>query len=540
MGITIQEMIESEYFQDFKVIAGHRGLDKQIQGIAIFDAPDGFEWVKGRELVISSGYVFQQNPEAFKRFIHSENIKRISGFGIKVDRFLKKIPEYVVKLLEEYGVPLLVIPVEPSWMDIINQLNVLVMNKSIERFGIRNINPKNYSNVTYQSRKINKILSQIEKEMTFPAMLYDVTNEKAYYSSSAFTELAGELKLGDFWRPSFDFTQEILCDNLKMLRYRFIDEKYDRPYSWITIPITVGDRIKAYFVVIEATELIDYFDQFALRIGFLLLQSLYEQTLVAQSIEDKGFEKFVLDIIYENLSDNDIINNRAVDLGLNINASYYLVLMKQINEKIHLLSYKDELKSSVTNRIRNIDGRMTLIDDNTCVFIFPIDDNASDNQNVEIIKDVLKDLQNRLQKKIIDIDLLFGISNIRHSITEVKRNYLRADQTIKIGRLVYPNEDYLTYSQLGVFAWMDIKEDELEIMSKDIELLIKSDQNNVLIETLRTYLECKMNYSLAAKHLFVHINTVRKRIEDINDLISFDLDEPINRLKLELLLKLIK
>ena len=97
----------------------------------------------------------------------------------------------------------------------------------------------------------------------------------------------------DFWKPSFDYNKEILCNNLNMVRYRFFDEKYDRPYSWITVPITVGDKIEAYFVVVEATGLIDYFDQFALRIGFVLLQSLYEQILMAQNIGDAGFEKFI-------------------------------------------------------------------------------------------------------------------------------------------------------------------------------------------------------------------------------------------------------
>ena len=87
---------------------------------------------------------------------------------------------------------------------------------------------------------------------------------------------------------------------------------------------------------------------------------------------------------------------------------------------------------------------------------------------------------------------------------------------------------------------MDIKEDELEIMSKDIKILIENPEHRELIETLKVYLECKMNYSLTAKQLFLHINTVRKRIEEINDLISFDIEDPMNRLKLEVLLKLIK
>ena len=47
-----------------------------------------------------------------------------------------------------------------------------------------------------------------------------------------------------------------------------------------------------------------------------------------------------------------------------------------------------------------------------------------------------------------------------------------------------------------------------------------------------------MNYSHTAKNLYIHINTVRKRIEQINDKIQIDLDDPLNRLKLEVLLKL--
>ena len=48
-----------------------------------------------------------------------------------------------------------------------------------------------------------------------------------------------------------------------------------------------------------------------------------------------------------------------------------------------------------------------------------------------------------------------------------------------------------------------------------------------------------MNYSLTAKQLFMHINTVRKRIEEINDLVDFDIEDPLYRLKLEIILLLI-
>ena len=85
---------------------------------------------------------------------------------------------------------------------------------------------------------------------------------------------------------------------------------------------------------------------------------------------------------------------------------------------------------------------------------------------------------------------------------------------------------------------MDIQEDEIEIMLKDLKWLFDQDENKELIETLKAYLDCKMNYSHTAKQLYININTVRKRIDQINDNIQLDLENPLNRLKLEILLKL--
>lgn len=83
MGLTIREMLEADFFKDFQVIAGKEGLDNQIQGIAILDAPDGFNWTKGKELVITSGYVFHQHPHLFESYINTDVFRDISGMGLK-------------------------------------------------------------------------------------------------------------------------------------------------------------------------------------------------------------------------------------------------------------------------------------------------------------------------------------------------------------------------------------------------------------------------------------------------------------------------
>ena len=162
-----------------------------------------------------------------------------------------------------------------------------------------------------------------------------------------------------------------------MVRYRFFDEKYDKPYSWITVPITVGDKIKTYFVVVEATGLIDYFDQFALRIGFVLLQSLYEQMLMAQNIGDAGFESFIADSLSGNLSNDELIAKRATDLNIDINLKYNLILMTQTNKEIQLSSYKDIVKNTFHTGINYSGIRMATINENRFVFLIPEDKSFS-------------------------------------------------------------------------------------------------------------------------------------------------------------------
>lgn len=536
MGLEISEMLKSDYFKDFKVLAGHNGLNKQIQGIAILDAPDGYKWTKGRELVVSSGYIFKANPGLFEKYINDEKFRQMSGMAIKVDRYLKKIDQKILDKFDEYNIPLINVPNEPSWMDIMNYLNVLVMNTTMKQFKIESINTKTMSDVSYQNRKINKILYQIEKEMNFPAMLYDVLNDRAHYSSSKFEKISTELKITDFWNPSFEYTTEVICDNLDITRYRFIDKKYKAPFSWIKIPVIVDRKIKAYFIVLEAEGLIDYFDQFGLRIGFLLIQSLYEQILVSQSLRDSGFKKFMADIISKSLVDEEHIIERAKELNLDTEVKYIMVIVKD-------KQYKNLVEAEIIERnfqiaFGKIQGRISLASEDKYLFLIPMDEDMGTEANIKNIKKLINKFNNLMKSDLVNVNLNYGISDIPTFLPDTYKSYKRALKALEMGNILYGDIHYITYSELGPLAWIDIKAEEISLMKNIIKDLLAKDKEGDLIETLEIYLGSNMNYSLTAKKLFIHINTVRKRVEYINDLIDIDLEDPISRLKLEILLKL--
>ena len=539
MGLEVNEMLNAEYFKDFKVLAGHGGLNKQIQGIAILDAPDGYTWTKGRELVVSSGYVFKMNPGLLETYINDERFREVSGIAIKVDRYLKEIDQEILDKCDECNVPFIYIPDEPSWMDIMNHLNVLVMNKKIKQFKIEGISTRTITDVPYQSRKINKILYQIEKEMNFPAMVYDVQNDKPYFSSQKFKTISAELNLTDFWKPSFKHTTEILCDNLGITRFRFIDKKYKAPYSWIEIPIVVDNTVKAYFVVLEAEELIDYFDQFALRIGFLLIQSIYEQILVSQSLRDRSFKQFIEDMVSEKLIEAANIEERARELNLDINAKYIVVIAEDEQGKVITQKGKETIERRFQSSFGELEARIAFPGNASYLLLIPFDEKTTKEANIKKIKRAANQFDNSLKNDLPKINLRVGISDIPTPITDILKSYKRASKALDMGKVIFEDLDFITYSELGPFAWMEIKPDEINNMKSDVAGLLTHENSCELIKTLDTYLKTNMNYSVTAKELFIHINTVRKRIEYIYQLIDIDLSDPMSRLKLQILLKII-
>ena len=83
-------------------------------------------------------------------------MQRTAGLMIKRARYMDEIPEHVIELFEKHDVPLISMPFEIAFMDVINQINVTVMNQAFRRFRIQNDSVFQLSNLDFKERKIKK------------------------------------------------------------------------------------------------------------------------------------------------------------------------------------------------------------------------------------------------------------------------------------------------------------------------------------------------------------------------------------------------
>ena len=109
-----------------------------------------------------------------------------------------------------------------------------------------------------------------------------------------------------------------------------------------------------------------------------------------------------------------------------------------------------------------------------------------------------------------------------------------------MGSQMQPGGCFWDYAQLGPLAWLEIPGEELQHMLERYKNLMKEKKNVELLRTLKVYLENNMNFSATADKMYVHINTIRKRIDKINDLLNIDWDNSLERMNTSLLLQFLE
>ncbi len=537
MGITVRDLLSVEYFRDFKVIAGRQGLHREIQGVTVADAPDGYRWKSEKELCFTSGYVFANEPDFILGMFQGGS--RLSALVIKRGRYLEEIPEYIVRLCEEHEVPLITMPYGIPWMEAINQVYVAVINHAIQLFGagIQSV-PYRPQSMDYKEQKIQKILRSVETDMEFPALLYDLYENKSYYSSDNFPEITKKYQLqeSDYWEPSVPHSRHTLCDSILMTRYRLLrGEAHGQPrISWVTIPIVVGGAPQAYFCVMESRRFLDFCDEYSMRIAYLALLSIYEQIVALRDSYNVGFEQLIHLALEGNDEDSYRLHYQANQQGISLEDSYIYVLFQHDHKNFDIRARRNVVMDQFLHCGLESRARMAFLSRTEGIILLRAGSNEGEKKQ---IKAILMEFQSRLSRKFEDMEWNFAVCYEPRRLSEIRVCVDKGRKTLRIGKIAFPDTRVLDYNDLGILTWLDIPDDELRQLLEDFSALMHAEKNRELLHTLKIYLENNMNYSLTAEKLYVNINTIRRRIEKINELVDMDWNNYYTRTKVGLMLQ---
>lgn len=116
--ITMEMLLDAPSLEGITVLAGHGGMGKEVTAVSVMDAPDSYKWLKGGELILTTGFLLGGDSGHLKHLINNLMEADASGLGIKKERFLDKIPEEIVHIANQHNFPLVEIPHRFVWSDV--------------------------------------------------------------------------------------------------------------------------------------------------------------------------------------------------------------------------------------------------------------------------------------------------------------------------------------------------------------------------------------------------------------------------------------
>jgi sugar diacid utilization regulator len=159
------------------------------------------------------------------------------------------------------------------------------------------------------------------------------------------------------------------------------------------------------------------------------------------------------------------------------------------------------------------------------------------------IYECFKEIIKAIEYSYRDMDFSIGISKICGSIKYLNFAHDEAVYANKIGKKIHPEKKIYYYDDYMVYHLLyEVSNHPTlsKIYRNTVERIIKYDNKNNadLFETILALIGNDFNINQTSNSLFIHRNTLYKRINKINNLLDLDLDKSENRLILQLAVKL--
>ncbi|GEA14688.1 transcriptional regulator [Moorella sp. E308F] len=545
MGITVREALKLGGLQRATLLAGEAGLDNVIKFVDILEIPDPRGWLRPNEFIITTGYAVKNDLEAQLNLLRELAGAGGAGLAIKFGRFIGAVPEEMCRLAGELKLPLLSVPDDVPYVEITNPLMAAIVNEQARQL--------EYSEKVH--RKLTQVALEASNLQAVATALAALVEREVVICNEEFKPLAEAGK-----GPSSE-TFQLPPEEAKRLN---LTQKAVEVALWykgtrrryFASPVDVRGRRYGY-VMVEGQTPLSELNHIALEhaVTVTALQMVKEEAVaeVQRSLQRDLLE----DLIAGAFRHRELAVSRAEALGIFLEEpkvimaididdfSGYLLHRPEVYET-NTEKLKRNFHRSVNSCLAALERRvLTVQRSDSVVAILPA--SAEEGQarvgwsNLRIkLQELAVEIQQQIARELNGVTVSVGISSVAQDPMDISKRYQEARNAIRTARLIKGRgavafwEDVELYHVLGQSGRALARFYHSILGSLDRP---EVKNREVLLETLRVYLESEGNVMAAAEKLYVHRNTLRYRLQRIEELLGRDLDSPDERLAIWLALK---
>jgi len=548
--ITVREILEIGVLQRATVICGEGGLDNIVKSVTVMDVPDISKWLKGNEFLLTNAFVIKDDIAAQKKLILDLKTKNVSALGIKLKRFLDEVPEEMIKLSDEYNIPIISLPSEISWIDVIEPVMQEIINKQLkileETIQINNELIETASNST----DLDSLCRYVEKLIGRPTALIDLNfnliekSDNPIWESINFDNFDGKSINPYIFSKNITVSKRLYTLSNTQIQMLNMEA--------ILAPIEKNNVIYGYIIVLIKNNEDNLQNHDILCLGQASVVALLEITIKSsmENISQIFYNSFLNSLIEGIFVNKEEILLRAKFIGKTLFEKYSVVLVNLSEFKNYTLKLEnveinevvmDNLNRNLINTlyrsIPEISNALIYFKNDFLVLFLPnIKDIFSNFE--KIITNVQKSLSIYVKKQ----DIKIGVGSW-HNLLDIHISYNEAHKAINLTNSL-TEKKIIYFDELGIMKMFIDKNENIDIEmlkkyhDRYILPILSQDEksDSKLFETLDMFIKCNLSMPKTSEVLFIHKNTLRFRLNKIENLlnISFNCNDDIFNITLSL------
>lgn len=269
--------------------------------------------------------------------------------------------------------------------------------------------------------------------------------------------------------------------------------------------------------------------------------------IVMKQTEERSIKEFLEQLLLFPLADPEVLIQRAAYYGYDLAKPHQVAIVSptRLTEFLQLQKTKDE-KALIALKVRfeQIVRDVLTIHDRKILSMLWVDDivllmpyeneSAATQQNIDILSEILEKVAARIPGLVVTV----GVGGRFERLQDARQSYLQATKVLRSAELKTASKQIYVYDQLGIYKLLfEIEPDKLAMYHQEvIEPINEYDSKHHmdLVASLFVYFEENCNAAKTAKRLFIHRNTLDYRLKKIEEITGKKLDNPYERLTLQL------
>lgn len=526
MSLTVLEALSLDGLKDARLVGGRTGLDRVIRHVSVIEVPDADVWFGGDEFWLTALYAYRddvKNQIALIRKLDECGAAALAVFY--PTRYSSGLPQEVVDVADEVGLPLLVLPDHVRYRDVIFALyqeivdrqsmyleRALLFQEELNKLLLRN------EDLPALARKVADLFGHpiVVLGRDFQVQACGLPEASGHSNAESLKELLGA---GIFPDWSKAFANKIPAGGTAEIDVEF--PEFGALVKTMARAVSSGANVGGYLAVVSAGESLGLEVSLCLeRAGSAVALHLAKDRAVHEA-ELRLQREFIDELLSGLLHTREDILARARVFGWDLGHRGAAVVVETapsdsaVHEALRRLTRQDN-PAHISFHWR---GQTVVIPD----LGFPTATQAEGHSRVARLARVLAEHLTAMPRLVFAI----GAGRLYGDALNLHQSYSEARGAAEVGRKIFGPGHTVWAQDIGAHLLLGLLRDSIQavaLVDQLLDPLIAYDRKN-RTDLCGTLCACLFRHGDAVdvcERLHIHRNTLRYRKEKIRTILGLD------------------